>query len=91
MNQQTPRVYSRVNDWQFNGLIFTSSFLAICILVTLQMYILGDYINYTQIPLSHIIAIVAIWTAVATGMTVVIIRQINRKYRQPIAQFAKAA
>ncbi len=75
---------------RFEWLIFIVSFLTLGSLVTIQMIILGDYVNYKEVPTENITAIIAFWIVTAFGFTVLTIRQIKHRYRDPIEQFAKA-
>lgn len=67
------------------------TFLVIGILFTIQMTILGGFINYTEIRVGYVIAIVAYWLAAAVVFTLLTVAQINRRYQKPMEQFADAA
>ena len=77
-------------DKQFTFSTFSITFVALVILFTLQMLILGDYIDYRSVPLENIIAIICFWIATAFIFILVTFRQINTRYRAPIAEFAEA-
>lgn len=67
------------------------TFVAFAAFTTIQMKIIGEYIDYTKIAPSHAIAIPAIWILAAATFTLLTIYQINRHYQKPIEDFAKAA
>ncbi len=71
--------------------IFLITFVAFGAFTTIQMRIIGEYIDYTKIALSHAIAIPALWILAAAIFTLVTYYQINRHYQKPIEDFAKAA
>lgn len=70
--------------------IFILTFFLLGVLLTIQMLILGDYINYKEVPTEKLAAIIVFWIVTAMSFTILTIRQINRRYRDPIAQFAEA-
>lgn len=71
--------------------IFLSCFMAVGVFTTIQMKIIGEYIDYTKIAPSHAIAIPALWLLAAATFTLLTIHQIKRHYQKPIEDFAKAA
>lgn len=89
MSQKTKSKHSFVEK-RFMWSIFFITFFAIGVLATIQMLILGDYINYREVPMKKLLAIIVFWIVTAMTFTILTIRQINRRYRDPIAQFAQA-
>lgn len=75
---------------RFEWSIFLLTFAGFGILATIQMYILGGYINYREVSIGHIIAVIGFWVITAVAFTILTIRQINRRYKDPIERFAKA-
>ena len=60
------------------------------ILTTIQMNILGEYIDYTQIAQSKVALIIIFWLLIATISTIWTRSQINSKYDKPMREFAEA-
>lgn len=58
---------SRVKSKIFPLSSFVLSFLTLLILITGQMLILRNYVNYESLPLGYIIAILIYWTFVAAA------------------------
>ena len=81
----------RVKTEIFPFSIFLFTFVAFAAFTTIQMKIIGEYIDYTKIAPTHAIAIPAIWILAAATFTLLTIYQINRHYQKPIEDFAKAA
>lgn len=91
MNKRKTSVISKVNERRFDFLVFIFTFLMVGALFTVQMKILGDYINYTEIPFGRMVAIIICWVVIAAGFSIATVNQINRQYRKPMEQFAEAA
>ena len=70
--------------------IFLSIFLAFAAFTTMQMMILGDYINYTEIPIRNMAGIVGFWLILAMGFTFLTIYQIEKYYEKPVIKLADA-
>lgn len=70
---------------------FILAFLAFGVFTTIQMHIIGEYIDYRKIAPAHAIAIPALWILAAAVFTLVTVRQINLHYQKPIEEFAEAA
>lgn len=70
---------------------FLFAFVAFGVFTTIQMRIIGEYIDYTKISLSHAVAIPVLWLLAAAVFTLLTFYQINRHYQKPIADFAEAA
>lgn len=81
-----PLFYEKRFEWS----IFIITFFALGVLATIQMLILGDYINYREVPTIRLLGIIIFWIATALSFTILTIRQINRRYRDPIERFAEA-
>lgn len=81
---------SKLIEKRFELLIFIITFFSFGTLITIQMFILGDYINYKEVETINKIAILLFWIVTALSFTMLTIRQINRRYKDPIQQFAKA-
>ncbi len=82
---------AKISDWKFNVFVFVVAFVVLGLLFTLQMFILGNYIQYMDIPVSKGIAVIICWIAAATVVTIAIIHQIGERYRKPVQRFAEAA
>ena len=89
MSRKTKSKHSFVEK-RFMWSIFFITFFALGVLATIQMLILGNYINYKEVPMEKLLAIIVFWIVTAMGFTILTIRQINRRYRDPITQFAEA-
>ncbi|MGN0379949.1 MAG: ATP-binding protein [Butyrivibrio sp.] len=79
----------KMSIFPFYTFIFT--LLAFGAFTTVQMHIIGEYIDYRKIAISHAIAIPALWILAAAIFTLLTYYQINRRYQKPIEEFAKAA
>ncbi|MGM9589653.1 MAG: ATP-binding protein [Faecousia sp.] len=71
--------------------IFLVTFMAVGVFTTVQMHIIGEYIDYTKIAPSHAIAIPALWIMAAATFTLLTMYQLRSRYQKPIEDFAKAA
>ncbi|MDO5545553.1 MAG: HAMP domain-containing sensor histidine kinase [Eubacteriales bacterium] len=65
-------------------------FLAFGVFTTIQMRIIGSYIDITKIAPIRSFAIPAIWLLAAASFTYMTVYQINKRYQQPIEEFARA-
>lgn len=81
---------SKVQSQRFPILIFISAFACMGILTTIQMNILGEYIDYTQIAYSKFALIIIFWLLIATIFTIWTRYQINSRYDKPMREFAEA-
>lgn len=70
---------------------FFITFLAIGGFTTLQMKIIGNYINVMEIPLFSQILIFVLWLVAASVITLWTNYQIRKNYQKPIEEFSKAA
>lgn len=84
--QMDKRVKTRI----FPLSMFVFTFLAFGVFTTLQMRIIGSYIDITKIAPIHSFAIPAIWLLAAASFTYMTVYQINKRYQQPIEEFARA-
>ncbi len=71
-------------------LIFIPTLLFFSVITTAQLFILGEYIDYTNIAISHIILIIFFWVFCASIFTYITFHQINEQYEKPMKEFAKA-
>lgn len=80
----------KVRKQRFPLQIFVGAFACMGILTTIQMNILGEYIDYTQIAHSKVALIIIFWLLIATISTIWTRSQINSKYDKPMRVFAEA-
>lgn len=80
----------KVREQRFPFLIFVSAFACMGILTTIQMMILGDYIDYSRIANNKVALILIFWVIIAVIFTAWTHHQINRRYDKPMKQFAEA-
>lgn len=81
---------SRVKSKIFPLSSFVLSFLTLLILITGQMLILRNYVNYESLPLGYIIAILIYWTFVAAAFALFTQFQFKKHYQKPMEKFAEA-
>lgn len=81
-----PRVKSKI--FPISGFILT--FLALVGLITGQMFILQNYLDYESLPFGYVIAVLVYWIFVAAAFTFITNRQIDKHYQKPMEEFAKA-
>lgn len=77
-------------DKHFSVSILITTFAVLAIFITIQMIILGKYINYKNIPTSYMVIIIAYWLTAAIIFTFMTTYQVNHKYEKPMRQFAEA-
>lgn len=70
---------------------FAFTFVALAILTTIQMRILGDFIDFQRLPPQYYVAVAIYWIAVSAAFTLLTTYQINERYGKPMTQFAEAA
>lgn len=75
---------------RFEVSIFLISFLSFGALISFQMLILGDYINYQEVPMNKVILSISFWILFASCFTIFTIQQANHRYKDPIEKFAQA-
>lgn len=81
---------SRVKAEIFPISIFLIAFVACGMFTTLQMKILEDYIDHTQVGYSLQFRILMVWVAAAAGFTLMTAHAVRKHYQQPIEDFAQA-
>lgn len=72
-----------------SGFVLTFFVFALC--TTVQMQVIGDYIDYVNLPMSLNIKIVVFWAVVSAAFTLGTRAQIDRRYQKPMEHFAQAA
>lgn len=82
---------SRVTQDIFPISSFLISLVVFGALTTIQMRVLGNYIDYRAIAPVHILTILLIWLLVAATFTIWTSFQIRKRYQKPIEEFAQAA
>lgn len=70
---------------------FLMVFVAFGLFTTIQMRIIGEQINYKDIPLHSQIVIFGLWIVAAVVFTLWTNYQISRHYQKPIEEFSEAA
>ena len=81
----------RVKKKLFPIPVFFSTFAVFAVFTTLQMKIIGDFIDYKSIPIAHQISLVVFWILIAAIFTVLTNYQIRKYYQKPIEEFSDAA
>ena len=71
-------------------LIFVPTLAFFCVITTVQLFILGEYIDYRNVATIHIILILLFWVSCSSIFTYITIHQINQRYEKPMKNFAKA-
>lgn len=84
-------VDSRVKAKIFPISIFVMTFIAFGLFTTVQMKIIGSYIDYEALPVWTQIAIPLLWMTSAAVFTLFTRWQMRVRYQKPIEQFAQAA
>lgn len=82
---------TRVKKKIFPVSIFLSVFVAFGLFTTIQMKMIGEEIDYRNIPLHSQLSVVGLWFLAAVAFTVWTSYQIIRYYQKPIEEFSKAA
>lgn len=91
MRREQPFEDQRVKSKIFPITSFIGSFLAFGLFTTLQMKIIGDYIDFKALPVGQAMAVYFMWVAGAAAFTILTQCQIKRRYQKPIEEFASAA
>lgn len=81
-----PRVKSKL--FPVSG--FVLAFFALAALTTGQMLILGNYIDYQNLPFGYVIAVLIYWMFAAATFAALTQYQFNKHYQKPMEEFAKA-
>lgn len=71
--------------------IFIISLVFFAVITTIQMKIIGDYIDYTKIPVIAKIGIFGFWFLASVAFTFFISWQSKKKYTDPLEEIADAA
>ena len=82
---------SRIKKKIFPISTFVLSFLVFAILTTIEMKIIGNYIDYAQIPRKLIIGFFIFWMLGAAFFTYFTNWQIRKKYQEPLEKVSIAA
>lgn len=90
MNEKGALPRARINEKKFDFLIFFVSFAVLAVLFTVQNRLLGDFIQYTEIPISKVVAIISCWMIAAALFTVATSFMVRQNYRKPMEKFAEA-
>lgn len=86
-NQTDPRIRRR----QSPAKVFVISLVVLCVLTTLQMMIIGNYIDYRSIPPKEIFTMFGFWFLGATIFTMIITWQVRETYDRPFRNLSSAA
>lgn len=84
------RIDKRVREQHFCLRIMLAIFLVLAAWTTVQMVIIGNYIDHAQISRGHVVTIVVYWLIAAAEFTLLTTHQINRRYEKSMRQFAQA-
>lgn len=80
----------RLRERRFSVGMLLSTFAVLALLTTIQMMILGRFINHEIIPTQYKIVIALYWLTAAIGFTLITSWQVARRYEKPMRQFAEA-
>lgn len=70
---------------------FVVTVLLLGLFTTIQMQVIGDYIDFTAIPIYKRAIVIGVWLLVAVIIIGVIRYQIQKNYQKPIEKFSSAA
>lgn len=87
----TEVVDSRIKREVFPAAIFIVTLLLFAVITTIQMKIIGNYIDYRNVSRPAIIDIFGFWFIAAIAFTFFISWQIRKKYQEPIERLSRAA
>lgn len=87
MMEQDARVKSDI----FPLSAFLISLMVFGVLSTLQMQILGSYIDYRNVSPRATALVILLWLLVAASFTIITSYQIRKRYQKPIEKIAEAA
>lgn len=82
---------NRVKRKLFPISVFLVTFAVFGLFTTVQMYIIGNVIDYQKIPLHSQTAVFVIWFLAAVVFTLWTRYQITRHYQEPVEEFSDAA
>lgn len=72
------------------ALIFIPTLIFFGVITTVQLFILGTYIDYKNVATIHIVMIFFFWVFCSAIFTFITFYQINKRYEKPMKDFAKA-
>lgn len=81
----------RIRTTIFPLSVFVLTFLIFGLFTTIQMTIIGDYIDYERLPAGRQAAVLIVWALSAGAFTLLTRYQINNRYQKPMETFAEAA
>ena len=82
---------ARVKKKLFPVSVFLAVFVAFGLFTTIQMQIIGKYLDYRSIPIPSQALVICIWLVAAAAFTLWTNCQISRHYQKPIEEFSEAA
>ena len=71
-------------------MIFIPTLIFFFFITTVQLFILGNYLDYRNISKFHVVLILMFWLLCSSVFTYITSRQINHWYEKPMQAFAKA-
>ena len=80
----------RIKTSLFPFSIFIITSIGFALFTTVQLRIIGEYIDISKIPLMHAIAIPAMWVIAAAAFTWITAYQIDKRYQKPLEDFGQA-
>ncbi len=84
------RLVSKGRSFRNVLLIFFSSLIFFYLIATIQFFILGEYLDYKNIPGVKIGLVIGFWIICATAFSCLTFYQVNNRYEKPMQSFAKA-
>lgn len=90
-SKKKSNIDSRVKSKIFPVPVFVLTFIASGLFTTLQMKIIGNYIDYKSMPVWTLITIPGLWLTAAAAFALLTRWQMNISYEKPIENFAQSA
>ena len=90
MKPNRPYADDRIKGRRFSASSFVLTFVVLALLTTVQMRILGGYIDFRGLQTKYYVIVVAYWIVVSAAFTLFTTFQINERYGKPMTQFAEA-
>lgn len=81
----------RIKTGVFPLSVFAITFVVFALCTTLQMQLVGDYVDIAALPAGLYVGVVVFWGAVSAAFTLWTRYQINSRYQKPMEMFAQAA
>ena len=81
----------RVKKKLFPFSTFVLFFFMFAVLTTLQMFMIGQAIDYKNLPAQNVIAVLAFWVVASVCSTLITGLIIRHHYQKPIEEFSEAA